>query len=189
MRAVDFGLYATPAYLTRIRHAGLVDTFAIRVLYRHRDRMVGIRFGMSRQLKQAIAFDAFCGMNSNNAEGAARKRTGFIEHDCIDRGKGLQIIAALDQNAELARAANAAEKRKRNADDKRTRAAHYEERKSAENPIAPRAEAEQGRKHRQRERDSAYCRRVITSEARDEILGMGLLFGSVLDQLKNTAHR
>ena len=88
-RAVDFGLYATPAYLARIRHARLVDTLAVRLLYRHRDRMVGIRFGMSRQLKQAIAFDAFCRMNSNNAECTTRKRAGFIEHDRIDRGKRL----------------------------------------------------------------------------------------------------
>ena len=147
-RAVDFSLYATPAYLARIRHAGLVDTFAVRLLYRHRDRMVGICFGMSRQLKQAIAFDAFCGMNSNNAEGAARKRASFIKHNRIDRGKRLQVIAALDQNAKLARTADAAEKRKRNANDERTRTTYHEERQSAKNPIAQRAKAEQGRKQR-----------------------------------------
>ena len=61
-RAVDFSLHATPAYLACVRHARLVDAGAIRLLYRHCDGMVGIRFRMSRQLKQALAFDAFCGM-------------------------------------------------------------------------------------------------------------------------------
>ena len=40
---------------------------------------------MSRQLKQAIAFDAFRGMNRDNAEGTARKRASFIKHNRIDR--------------------------------------------------------------------------------------------------------
>ena len=147
-RAVDFSLHATPAYLACVRHARLVDAGAIRLLYRHCDGMVGIRFGMSRQLKQAIAFDAFRGMNRDNAEGAARKRASFIKHNRIDRGKRLQIIAALDQNAKLARTADAAEKRKRNANDERTRTTYHEERQSAKNPIAQRAKAEQGRKQR-----------------------------------------
>ena len=100
---------------------------------------------MSRQLKQVIAFDVFCGMNRDNAEGTARKRAGFIKHNRIDRGKRLQVIAALDQNAKLARAADTTEKRKRNANDERARTTYHEERQSAKNPIAQRAKAEQGK--------------------------------------------
>ena len=48
-------------------------------------------------------------MNRDNAEGTARKRAGFIKHNRIDRGKRLQVIAALGSKCALARAADTTE--------------------------------------------------------------------------------
>ena len=61
---------------------------------------------------------------------------------------------------------------------------YHEERQSAKNPIAQRAKAEYRvvASALTRERDSGNTG-VITSEARDEILGMAS-FGGILDQLK-----
>ena len=60
-RAVDFSS-ALATLATRLRSTrGLVDAGAIRLLYRHCDGMVGIRFRMSRQLKQVIALTSSVG--------------------------------------------------------------------------------------------------------------------------------
>ena len=128
-------------------------------------------------------------MDGHHVEGAARERAGLVEDDGVHVGEKLEVVGPLDEDAEARGAADAAEEAERHGDDEGARAAHHEEGEAAQDPVGPRAHADERGDHRERERRERYGRRVDAGEAGDEVLGAGLLLARVLHELEDAGHR
>ena len=61
--------------------------------------------------EQVIGVDVVLGMHRHHVEGAVGQRAGFVEHHGVHLGKRLKIVAALDEHAQFAGTADAAEER------------------------------------------------------------------------------
>ena len=64
----------------------------------------------------------------------------------------------------------------------------HEEREAAQHPVGPRAHAQHTRHHGEDDRREGDDGRVDAGEARDEVLGFGLLLARVLHELQDAAH-
>ena len=126
-------------------------------------------------------------MHRHHIEGAVGQRAGLVEHHGVHLGKRLKIVAALDQHAKLAGAADAAEERQRHADDERARAADHQEGEAAQNPVAPGAHAQKRRDDGKQQGKPRDGRGVVAGEAGDEVLCASLLLRGVFHQLKDAA--
>ena len=184
---VDHGRHAMARLFANVMDAFLVDRAGICFLDRQRDGMVRIGFRVRRVAQQVIGVDVVFGMHRHHVEGAVGQRAGLVEHHGVHLGKRLKIVAALDQHAKLAGAADAAEERQRHADDERARAADHQEGEAAQNPVAPGAHAQKRRddgKQQGKPRDGGG---VVAGEAGDEVLCASLLLRGVFHQLKDAA--
>ena len=125
-------------------------------------------------------------MYRDDREGAVGERAGFVEHDGVNVGKRLEVVGALDENAQLGRTANAAKEAQRHADNEGARAADDQEGQAAQDPVGPGAgdQTAAEREHRSGAGDGG---RVDACEARDEVLGARLLFAGVFHELQDAA--
>ena len=108
---VDHGRHAMARLFANVMDAFLVDLAGICFLDRQRDGMVRIGFRVRRVAQQVIGVDVVFGMHRHYVEGAVGQRAGLVEHHGVHLGKRLKIVAALDEHAQLAGAADAAEER------------------------------------------------------------------------------
>ena len=150
--------------------------------------MVGERLGMRGHGEQLVAVDSVCRVHAHDAEGARGEGARLVENDRVDLRECLEIVGALHQDAEAARATDTAKERHRHGDDERARAAHYEEGQAAQDPAGPRAHAQQRRDHGDGDGGEGDDGGVDAGEARDEVLGARLLLAGVLHELEDAAY-
>ena len=185
---IDGGLDSVAGFLGGLRDARLVDVAVVGLLDGDGDRMVGERFRVRRHGQHVIGVDAVLGVDGDHVEGAGCEGAGLVEHDGVDLRQRLEVVGALDEDAELGRPADAAEERQRHADDQGARAAHHEEGESAQDPIGPRLHAHQRRDDGDRQRREGDDGRVDACESRDEVLGVRLFLARVLHEFEDAAH-
>ena len=73
-------------------------------------------------------------------ENALRQGAGLVKHGNAGLGQGLEVVAALDQDAALGRAADAAEEGEGDRNDQRTGAADDQEGQRTHDPVKPAAQ-------------------------------------------------
>ena len=174
-------------------NAAAVNGLAVGLLQALADGVRGGAFGQCGIFQHLIGVQLVV-MDGRDLKHALRQSAGLVEHDDLRRGKGFQIVRALDENALLACAADAGEEAQGNADDKGARAAHDEERQRAVDPVDPlrvcaEGHAQQRHGNAQQHRADAYGRRVDAGKAGDERLGAGLAGAGVLHKVKNFRDR
>ena len=134
----------------------------------------------------------FAVVDIHDVEDAHGQGAGFVKDDGAGLRQRFQVIGSLDQNAGLARTADACKEAERDADDQRAGAADHQEGEGPVDPFAPvgrlaEDEPDQRRKGCQRGGADHHHRRVIPGEAGDEVLGTGFAGGSVFHQVQHLA--
>ena len=185
--AVDLGLDALARDLFRFGHAagvqvgaGPLDAFG--------DGMVGDALGQGGVLHhlQVVGL-AVDGDDLGDLENALGQGAGLIKHSYAGFGQGLEVVAALDQDAALRRAADAAEEGEGDGDDQRAGAADDQEGQGAHDPVQPVAQ-EQRRHKGQHQRADADGRGVVTGKLGDEVLDGSLLQAGIFHQIEDLCH-
>ena len=120
--AVDLRENAPAADLFDIRDAAAVNFFAIRLLQALADGMGRGALGKRRVLEKLFLLHRAM-VDGADLKHALGQRAGLIEDDGLDPRECLQIIRALDENAFLARPADAREEAQRDTYHERARAA------------------------------------------------------------------
>ncbi len=146
---------------------------------------------MGRNGKDKLRVHLGCGfrMHCHHVERAVGKGARLIEYHRFRMGKRFQVVAALHQDAQARSPADAAEERKRHTDNQGTRAGNNQEGKAALHPIGPALPQQKRRQHGQQQGADGYHRGVVACEARDEVLGLGLLLAGVFHQLQDARNR
>ena len=119
---VDLRENAPAADLFDIRDAAAVNFFAIRLLQALADGMGRGALGKRRVLQKLLLLQRAV-VDGADFKDALGQCAGLIEDDGLDLRKCLQIIRALDENAFLARPADAREEAQGDAHHERARAA------------------------------------------------------------------
>ncbi len=92
-------------------------------------------------LGHAVRRDSF-----GDLENALRQGAGLVKHGNAGLGQGFEVVAALDQDAALGRAADAAEEGEGDRNDQRAGAADNQEGQGAHDPVQP--VAQEQRRHK-----------------------------------------
>ena len=186
---VDLRENAPAADLFNVRDAAAVDLFSVRLLQALADGMGRGALGERCVLEKLLLLHRAV-VDGADLKDALRQCAGLIEDDGLDLRECLQVIRALDENAFLARPADACEEAQGNAYHKRARAACDEERQGSVHPLLPlRRKAhhkpDDRRKNCERQRAVTDGGGVDSCKFRDEVLGAGLAGARVFNQLEN----
>ena len=181
--AVHARLHALAGDLRHVAHAPAVQVAAAGRLQGAGDRMVGQELGQGGHLQQILRRHLI-GVDGRHVKAAVRERARLVKDHDARLGQGLQVIAALDEDAAPGCAADAAEEAERNRDDQRARTGDDQKRQRAPEPLGPVSER-QRRQHEERDGAADDGRRVIARELRDEVFGPGLAGARVFDQIEN----
>ena len=160
-------------------------------------------FGQRGQLQQ-LPLVNFLGVHCGHGEGALGQGAGLVKDHNARLGQRLQIVAALDQNAVLGGAADAAEEGQGNGDHQGAGAGDHQEDQGPLHPHHPLAFGQSGQKaktqgvirqlaHRGQDRQSQrrehHRRGIVPGKFGDEVFRLGLFGGGVLHQVQNFGHR
>ena len=175
--------------IDRVRNEGSVNFRArhlrrVRVADRLRDRVGAHALGEGGHAEKLGLFDARSRQDLGHLEVAFGQGTGLIRHDGMEVREQLEVVRALHEHAVRAGRADAAEEGERNGDHEGTRAGHDEEGTCTVDP-GRRIAGEDRRDDREGDRGVHDDRGVDAGEAGDEILGLRLLLGGVLDELED----
>ena len=184
--AVDGCRYAMTRVVGGVAHALGVDLALVGGTYGLSDGVVGERLGKGRDLEERLLGIAGLGVHRDDREGAVGERAGLVEDDGVNVGKRLEVVGALDEHAQLGRAADAAKEAERHTDYQRARAADDEEGQAAQDPVGP-STGDQTAAEREHRCGAGDGGRVDACEARDEVLGARLLFAGVFHELQDAA--
>ena len=186
--AVHHGPHAPARDFLRPGHPGGVDGLVNRPFQGQGNGMVGIALRQGGQLEQPRLLHPH-GVAFGHAEAAPGQGAGLVEHHGAGLGQGLQVVAALDEDALTGGPADAAEKAQRDGNHQRAGAGDDQEDERPVEPLREAAAQDEGRQHGQQRRADDHHGGVIAGEFGDEILGLGLLAPGVLRQLKDLSHR
>ncbi len=181
---VNHRLDAVTGDLLHIGNAAVVDFLPIGFLDGQRDRVIGIVLRIRRQFQQFLVLHTV-GMNFSNGKGAFCQSAGLVEHNSFRVGQRLQVVAALDEYADLGRAANTAEEAERNRNHQRTGAGNDQEGQGPVNPNAERLPCHQRRQDSQGEGGEHHHWRIVSGKAGDEVFHLSLFIAGVLHKVKD----
>ena len=179
--------------IDRIRNEGGVD-FRVRrfrrvgVADRLRNRVGAHAFGEGGHVEKLGLFHARSRQDFGHLEVAFGQGAGLIRHDGVQVREEFQVVRALDEDAVRARGADAAEEGEWDGDHEGARAGYDEEGTCTVDP-GRRIAGEDRRDDREGDRGVHDDRGVDAGEAGDEVLGLRLLLGGVLDELEDLRHR
>ena len=117
-------------------------------------------------------------------ENALRQGAGLVKHGHAGLGQGLEIVAALDEDTALGRAADTAEEGQRDRDDQCAGAADDQEGQRTHDPVKPVAQ-QQRRHNRQHQCADADSGGVVAGELRDEVFNRRFLQAGIFHQVKD----
>ena len=182
--AVDGCRHAVARVVGGVANALGVDLALVGDTHGLRDGMVGERLGKGGDLEQRLLGIAGFGVYRHDRKRAVGERAGLVKDDGVHIGERLEVVGALDEDAQLGCAANAAKEAERDANHERARAADDQEGQAAQDPVGPGAgdQAAAEREHRGSAGDGG---RVDAGKARDEVLGARLLFAGVFYELQD----
>ena len=160
--------------------------------------MAGPAFRQGGGLQQGVLRDAPGGVQGGDGEAALGQGAGFVEDHRLRPGQGLQIVAALDQDAALAGSADAAEEAQGHGDYQGAGAGDDQEDQRPVEPAGPVCSRQEsglggGRKQsqgdggqkEQRQGGNHHAGGVVPGEAGDEILAGGLLLPGVFHHVQD----
>ena len=149
-----------------------------------RDGVIGERLRKGCDLEQRLLGIARLGVHRHDRKRAVGERAGLVEDDGVHVGERFEVVGALDENAQLGCAADAAKEAERHADHERARAADDQEGQAAQDPVGPGA-GDQAAAEREYRGSAGDGGRVDAGEACDEVLGARLLFAGVFYELQD----
>ena len=145
------------------------------------------RLSRSRELQKRLLGNAFRRPDRGDGERAGCDRAGLVEHDRIGFRQRLEILAALNEHADLRFCADTREEAERHGNHERAGAGGDEHRQRAVQPDRKRAEAQKRRQYRHEDREHKDDRRVNARKAGDELLRVALARRGFLDHAQNAA--
>ena len=148
------------------------------------DGMVREALGQRRTLEQVGLGHAVGGGGVRDLENALRQGAGLVKHGHAGLGQGLEIVAALDEDTALGRAADTAEEGQRDRDDQCAGAADDQEGQRAHDPVKPVAQ-QQRRHNRQHQCAEADSGGVVAGELRDKVFNRRFLQAGIFHQVKD----
>ena len=152
-----------------------------------RDRVVRAALRKRGDIDQLIGID-LVRVDVFHGKCTFREGSCFVEHDGVDLRQGLQVVAALDEDAAARAGADPAEERERDGYDKCAWAGDYEE-DQASVDTAGHAEVREDRAdHSDQDREGHDDGGIDTGEFGDKLLGARFLIGAVFDQLEDARH-
>ena len=104
--------------------------------------MVGVCLRVGRVFEQCFRGKRAAGLYLFYLKNTLRQRTGLIHNDILCVCRRLQIVAALDQKADLGRTADAAKKAQRNGNDQRAWTGNNQKLQGSVDPFAKQRAAE-----------------------------------------------
>ena len=161
-----------------------VDLALVGDTHRLRDGVIGERLRKGCDLEQRLLGVASLGVHRDHRERAVGEGAGLVKDDGVHIGERLEIVRTLDEDAQLGCAADAAKEAERHADHERARAADDQEGQAAQDPVGPGA-GDQAAAEREYRGSAGDGGRVDAGEARDEVLGVRLLFAGVFYELQD----
>ena len=147
----------------------------------------GTALRLGGQLQQHFLGNAVRQETAGHGEPALGEGAGLVEGYDLGLRQGLQVIAALDQDALTGGTANTGEKAEGYGYHQGAGTGDDQEAQSAVDGLAPGHQTEQGRDHRHDSRRQTDDRRINPGEAGDELLAGGLFLGGVFHHFKNLA--
>ena len=161
---------------------------------RYRVRGVGLR---SRADTEQLVFRHTLGSYSGDCKAALCKGAGLVKHERARSRQFLEIVRALYHDTILRSPADTAEIGERNRNNQSAGAGNYQKRQRTVNPAAfadPVGEIGEAvhrsfyktRNYRQRDSREHHDRSIHLREFRNEVLGLCLVLGGVLDQFQDT---
>ena len=124
-------------------------------------------------------------LRPGHREFALGQRAGLVKDYDARLGQRLQIIAALDQDTLLGRAADAAEKAQGNGNHQGAGAGHHQEVQRAGHPHTPLPTREQRGEDRQRQGGKDDDGGIVPGEFGNKMLRLGFFLTGVFDQVQN----
>ena len=116
-----------------------------------------------------------------------RVRVPVKDHDACP-SQGLQVVAALHQNAMLGGTADAAEEAEGDGDHQGAGAGHHQEVQRSGDPHAPASLKQQGGDNGQGQGGKNHGGGVVPGEFSDKVFRLGLLFAGILHQVQDLGH-
>ena len=197
-QGVHRGADAVSGNLLHVRHPCGIQRRPAGGLQGQRDGVIGPVLRQSGGLEELFLCIGFLGVDGGDGEGAPGQGAGLVKDHGLRMGQGLQIVAALDQDAAPAGAADAAEKAQRHGDHQGAGAGDHQEYERPVEPVLPdgaREEARQGagvqkgqgqrRQREQQRRGDHHAGSVVPGEAGDEVLAGGFFLAGVFHQVQN----
>ena len=182
--AVDGRRHAVARVVGGVAHALGVDLALEGDAHGLRDGVIGERLGEGCDFKQRLLGIASLGVHRDHRERAVGEGARLVEDDGVHVGERLEVVRTLDENAQLGRAADAAKEAQRYADYKGARAADDQEGQAAQNPVGPSA-GDQAAAECECRGSAGDGGGVDAGKARDEVLGVRLLFAGILHELQD----
>ena len=182
--AVDIRRHAMARVIGGVAYAFGIELALEGGAYRLRYGVIGKRLGKGRDFEQRLLGIACLGVYRHDRKRAVGERAGLVKDDGVHIGERLEVVGALDENAQLGCAADAAKEAQRHADHECARAADDQEGQAAQDPVGPGAgdQAAAEREYRGRAGDGG---RVDAGEECDEVLGACFLLTSVFHELQD----
>ena len=184
--SVHHGTDAQSRQFFGLTYPRLIGHAAVGLANAVRHGVVGARLRQSRQLDEPRLVDLI-GMHGGHAKAAAGERSRLVKDHRFRAGKGLQIAAALDEDAAPRSAADAAKEGQRNGDDQRAGAGYDKEDQAALDPFAKRKREKQRRQDGDQQRRRAHRGGIDAGKARDELFADRLFVGGILRKLQDAA--
>ena len=191
--SVDLCHDPVAADLLDIAHAAAVDFPAVGLLQALADRVGGRALGQRRVFQKLHLFHLVV-VYAGHLEHTLRQGARLVKDNVLGFREDLQIVRALDEDALLARAADAGEEAQRNADDERAGAADHEEGQGAVDPAGPvrgqaQREPHDGQRDGEHHRGDAHGGRVDSGKAGDKRLRPGLAGAGVFHEIEDLGDR
>ena len=132
-------------------------------------------------------------MHARHLEHALRERTRLVKDQNLRLRQGFQVVGALDEDAFLARPADARKETQWDADDKRARAAHDKEGQRTVDPVHPIGGQPGKHPHpwhgqREQQRRNAHDRCIYLCKAGNECFGLRLARARVFYKVEDLRH-
>ena len=184
---------AVAADLLHVRDQGRVEFFAVSCQDALRNGVRRVTLRVRGQPEEFLVFE-FAVVDAGDREVPAGQRAGLVEDDRLDVGEGLHVVGALDEDARVGRAADAAEEAQGHGDDDGAGTADDEEGERPVDPLGPERvevhrETDQRRGERQKHGGCNDGGRIVLRELRDEVLRFRFAGTGVLHEFKDLGRR